>query len=160
MAAFTICSDFGAPKNKVWHCFHCFSIYFPWSDGTRCHDLRFLNVERHTIGTSKIKESSLLFSTVVPVVCFSVFLILMDKVSPCLHFSNIPVGTQRFLWALFLSPLVSGSLSIPFLLFLKLLTHDCVPQPSPGHIWHHHSFGFHSWNTCTFHLILGAWNLC
>ena len=25
--------------------FHCFPIYFPWSDGTRCHDLRFLNVE-------------------------------------------------------------------------------------------------------------------
>ena len=23
MAAITICSDFGAPKNKVWHCFHC-----------------------------------------------------------------------------------------------------------------------------------------
>ena len=22
-----------------------FPIYFPWSDGTRCHDLRFLNVE-------------------------------------------------------------------------------------------------------------------
>ena len=33
------------PKNKVWHCFYCFPIYFPWSDGTRCHDLRFLNVE-------------------------------------------------------------------------------------------------------------------
>ena len=32
-------------KNKVWHCFHCFPIYFPWSDGTRCHDLCFLNVE-------------------------------------------------------------------------------------------------------------------
>ena len=32
-------------KDKVWHCFHCFPIYFPWSDGTRCHDLRFLNVE-------------------------------------------------------------------------------------------------------------------
>ena len=32
-------------KNKVWHCFHCFSIYFPWSDWTRCHDLHFLNVE-------------------------------------------------------------------------------------------------------------------
>ena len=25
--------------------FHCFPIYFPWSDGTRCHDLSFLNVE-------------------------------------------------------------------------------------------------------------------
>ena len=45
MAAVTICSDFGAPKNKVCHCFHCFPIYFPWSDGTGCHDLRFLNVE-------------------------------------------------------------------------------------------------------------------
>ena len=33
------------PKNKVWHCFHCFLIYLPWSDGTRCHDLHFLNVE-------------------------------------------------------------------------------------------------------------------
>ena len=35
-----ICSDFGAPKNKVWHCFHCFPIYLPWSDGTRCHDFK------------------------------------------------------------------------------------------------------------------------
>ena len=33
MAAVTICSDFEAPKNKVWPCFHCFPIYFPWSDG-------------------------------------------------------------------------------------------------------------------------------
>ena len=41
MAAITICSDLGAPQNKVWHCFHCFPIYFPWSDGTGCHDLRF-----------------------------------------------------------------------------------------------------------------------
>ena len=24
MAAVTICSDFRAPKNEVWHCFHCF----------------------------------------------------------------------------------------------------------------------------------------
>ena len=32
MAVVTICSDFGVPKNKVWHCFHCFSIYFPWSE--------------------------------------------------------------------------------------------------------------------------------
>ena len=27
MAAVTICSDFGAPKNKVCHSFHCFPIY-------------------------------------------------------------------------------------------------------------------------------------
>ena len=45
MAAVPICSDFGAQENKLCHCFHCFPIYFPWSDGTGCHDLRFLNVE-------------------------------------------------------------------------------------------------------------------
>ena len=27
MAAITICSDFGAPKNKACHCFHCFPIW-------------------------------------------------------------------------------------------------------------------------------------
>ena len=26
---------------KVSHCFHCIPVYFPWSDGTRCHDLCF-----------------------------------------------------------------------------------------------------------------------
>ena len=41
MTAITICSDFGAQKHKVWHCFHSFPIYFPWSDGTRCHGLSF-----------------------------------------------------------------------------------------------------------------------
>ena len=29
MAAVTICSDFGAPQNKICHCFHCFPIYLP-----------------------------------------------------------------------------------------------------------------------------------
>ena len=36
---------FGVPKNKVLYCFHCFPNYLPWSDGARCHDLSFLNVE-------------------------------------------------------------------------------------------------------------------
>ena len=31
MAAVTICSDFGAQKGKVSHCFHCFPIY--------CHEV-------------------------------------------------------------------------------------------------------------------------
>ena len=29
MAPITICSDFGAPKNKVCHCFHCFQVMGP-----------------------------------------------------------------------------------------------------------------------------------
>ena len=39
------CSAFGVRENKVSHCFHCFSIYLPWNNGTRYHDLNFLNVE-------------------------------------------------------------------------------------------------------------------
>ena len=33
------------PQKIVWHCFHCFSIYLPWSNGTGCHDLSLLNVK-------------------------------------------------------------------------------------------------------------------
>ena len=30
---------------KICHSSHFFSSYLPWSDGTRCHDFSFLNVE-------------------------------------------------------------------------------------------------------------------
>ena len=33
------------PQKRVLRSFHCFPIYLPWSDGTRCHDLSFLNVD-------------------------------------------------------------------------------------------------------------------
>ena len=33
MAAVTICSDLGDPKNKVCHCFYCSPISLPWSKG-------------------------------------------------------------------------------------------------------------------------------
>ena len=48
MAAVTICSDFGAPQNKICHCFHCFLIYLPWSGGIGCHDLSSSYVEFST----------------------------------------------------------------------------------------------------------------
>ena len=41
MAAVTICSDFGAQENKECHCFHCFPIYLPRSDGTGCREFCF-----------------------------------------------------------------------------------------------------------------------
>ena len=56
MTAVTISSDFGAAKNKVCHCFHCFPIYLPQSDWPRCHYLSFLIVE--------LKPSSVQFSSV------------------------------------------------------------------------------------------------
>ena len=61
MAAVTICSDFEAQKNKVWH---CFPIYFPWSDGTRCYDLSFLNVSfKPTFSLSSFTFIKSLFSS-------------------------------------------------------------------------------------------------
>ena len=39
MATLTDCSDSEVEENKVSHCFHCFSIYLPWSDGTGCYDV-------------------------------------------------------------------------------------------------------------------------
>ena len=56
MAAITICSDFGAQKNKVSHCFHCFPIYFPWSDGTRCHDLSFLKETKNNCVHAQLRQ--------------------------------------------------------------------------------------------------------
>ena len=32
-------------ENKVSHCFHCFPVYLPWSNGTRHRNLSFLDVE-------------------------------------------------------------------------------------------------------------------
>ena len=41
MVAITICSDFGAQKCKVPHCFHWFPICLPWIDRTGCHHFFF-----------------------------------------------------------------------------------------------------------------------
>ena len=63
MASVTICSGFGAQENKVCHCFHCFSIYLPWGDGTGCHDLHFLNAElKPTFSLSSFTFINRLFS--------------------------------------------------------------------------------------------------
>ena len=45
MATVTICSDLGAQENKTCHCYHLFPFYLPWRDGTKSHDLSFLNAE-------------------------------------------------------------------------------------------------------------------
>ena len=51
------------PQNKVSPCFHCFPIYLTWSDGTRCHDLSFLNVEFFTFSLSSFTFIKRLFSS-------------------------------------------------------------------------------------------------
>ena len=57
MATVTICSDFGAPKNKVYYCFHCFPIYLPWSGWWR-RLLRVPGTARRSTNQSILKEIS------------------------------------------------------------------------------------------------------
>ena len=45
MNAVKIHSDCGAQENKICYCFHLFPFHLPWSDGTRCRELSFLNVK-------------------------------------------------------------------------------------------------------------------
>ena len=54
MTAVTVCSDFGAPQNKVWHCFHCFPIYFPWSVNDFTFIFHFHAVEKEMATYSSI----------------------------------------------------------------------------------------------------------
>ena len=60
------------PKKIVWHHFHCFPIYFPWSDGARCHDLyqdiffivmllRFLSLFVHLVHLSSCVSLPMLY---------------------------------------------------------------------------------------------------
>ena len=51
MAAVTICSDFGAQKDKVSH---CFPTYFPWSDGTGCHSVLSNSLRPHGLHHARL----------------------------------------------------------------------------------------------------------
>ena len=88
MAAVTICSDFGAQENKVSHCFHCFPIYLPWSDGNRCHDLSFLNVE-FTFIKRLFSSSSLSAIRVVLSAYLSLLIFLPAILIPACASSNL-----------------------------------------------------------------------
>ena len=80
MVAITICSDFGAQKNKVSHCFHCFPFYFPWSDGTWCREIsRCLLLGRKAMTNleSIIKSRNIILPTKVHLVKAMVFPVVM-----------------------------------------------------------------------------------
>ena len=89
MAAVTICSDFGPQENKVWHCFHFFPIYLPWSVGTGCHDFHFWRLS--------IKPASLLSSFKLTKRLFSCSLLSAIRVISSAHL---------MLWVFLLSILI------------------------------------------------------
>ena len=75
------------PPKIVCHCFHCFPIYLPWSNGTGCHDLSFLNVEWVTLKFSVLQLVLLYYMKLVQF-CPSV---MSDSLWPHeLHHTRLP----------------------------------------------------------------------
>ena len=67
LQSLSFCSDFGAQRDKISHCFHFSLFYLPWSDGTVCHNLSFLNVEfQASFFTSSFTLIKRLFSSSSP----------------------------------------------------------------------------------------------
>ena len=156
MAAFTICSDFGAPKNKVCHSFHCFPIYFPWRDGIPgamifiFWVLSFKPIFSLSSFTFKSLFSSSSLSTIK--VVSSVYLrlliflpaVLIPLVSISLKkFSVLKGGSASFGFGTWLSYLVerpdivSSALDVPSLdgLDSSLLSALCVPNSIIWWLW-------------------------
>ena len=98
MAAVTVHSDFGAQENKVSHCFHCFPIYLPWSDGIRCHDLHFLNVEFltsfFTLTFKRLFNSSLLSAIRVVSSAYLRLLIFLPTISVAQTVARMPCNVE------------------------------------------------------------------
>ena len=123
MAEVTICSDFGARQNKVSHCFHCFLIYLPWSNGTRCHDLSFLKVVQMTLAL----PYRLMYKTNVNYYTLMKFVVIYYALS--LFVSKSPYSQSYGFFQLFFScSVLSNSLQSHGLQHTRL---PCS-SPSPG----------------------------
>ena len=89
-------SDFGAQEKKICHCFHLFPFYLPWSDGTRCHDLSFLNVVLSQLFhsplftlTTRIFRSSLSAIRVISSAYLRLLTFLLPVLIPAYHSSSL-----------------------------------------------------------------------
>ena len=124
MAAVAIYSDFGAQENKVCHCFHCFPIYLPWSDGTRCYDLSFWMLSfKPAFSLSSFTFIKRLFSSS--------------------SFSAIRVVSSAYLMLLFLLAILIPACALSSLAFLKMYSayklnkqgDNIQPWHTPFQIW-------------------------
>ena len=104
MVAITICSDFGAQKYKVCH---CFLIYLPWSDRNGCHDLSLLNVSfKPTFSLSsfifikRLFSSSLSAIRVVSSAYLRLLIFLLEILIPACASSNLAFHIMYFAYKL------------------------------------------------------------
>ena len=98
MAAVTNSSDFGTQEKKICHCFQIFPMYWPWSDGTRCHDFSFSNVElKVSFSLSSFTFSKRLFSSssLSAIECI-IFISKVVDISYCNLDSNLDSSSLAF----------------------------------------------------------------
>ena len=148
MAAVTICSDFGAPQNKVWHCFHCFPIYFPWSDRTGCHEFVFWMLSfKPTFSLSSFTFIKRLFS-------------VLEMQVPVFNLLSFLLSGFWMCWLELLQPLC-------FIRILKTYVGKDERSQAPFGSWRHNSSPMLStrwhlhdrytcWNHCSFFVRLAS----
>ena len=86
------------PKKIVSHCFHCFPIYLPWSDGTGCHDdLSFLLSFKPTFSLYSFTFIKRLLSSSLSAI------------------RMVSSAYVRFLWAMLIPACASSSLPFPMM---------------------------------------------
>ena len=117
MAAIIICSDFGAQKNKVWHCFHCFPIYFPWTDGTGCHDLI------HGLHSIHFNFS----------VSYLLSFLKQSSIRTLIRRKSLASRQDSWLWILWARPSVRTQISLSLLTLSSHSNSSSPPGPAPMH---------------------------
>ena len=120
MAAVTICSDYGATKNKVWHCFHCFLLYLPRSDWTRGHDLSLLKSFKPTFSLSSFTFIKRFFSS--------------SSLSTTMVMSSAYLRLLIFLPAILIPACASSSPAF-LMMYGNPLQCPCLENPRDGGAW-------------------------
>ena len=86
MAAVTIHSEFGVQENKVCYWFYFSPFYLSWSDGTRFHDLSFLNIEFYKNHLTWVRiQASFIMKGEGEWLVFAYFLVLESFVLRAVH---------------------------------------------------------------------------
>ena len=83
VAAVTICSDFGAQENEIWHCFHISPIYLP-----RSHRLSYTFIKR-LFSSSSLSAIRVVSSAYLRLLIFLPTILILACASSSLAFHMI-----------------------------------------------------------------------
>ena len=116
-------------KNKVSQCFHCFPIYLPWSDGTRCHDLHFLmlsfkptfSLSSFTFIKRLLSSSSLSAIRVMPSAYLRLLIFLPVQISSVQYLSHVQLCATPWTAARQASLSITNSWSLLKLVSIELV---------------------------------------